>query len=127
MRAGQRKTQGSANRTKHHGFGKSFALIFISLRSNNIVILNDSSIPFLVFLIPGSCSCYLSCIVVMHVALPSVVVMTSVAERFSPLIVKLIVRFLGNQSSMNPLLSVDTGLSIITVPDWSTALTLSFV
>ena len=49
MRAGQRKTQGSVNRTKHHGFGKSFALIFISLRTNNIVILDDSSIPFLVF------------------------------------------------------------------------------
>jgi hypothetical protein len=63
----------------------------------------------------------------MHVALPSVVVMTLAAERFRPLIVKLIVRFLGNQSSMNPFLSVDTGLSIITVPDWSTALTLSFV
>ena len=63
----------------------------------------------------------------MQVALPSVVVMTSVVERFGPLIVKLIVRFLGNQSSMNPLLSVDTGLSIITVPDWSTALTLSSI
>jgi hypothetical protein len=63
----------------------------------------------------------------MQVALPSVVVMISVAERFRSLIVKLIVRFLGNQSSMNPLLNVDTGLSIMTVPDWSTALTLSFV
>ena len=63
----------------------------------------------------------------MHVALPSVVVMTSVAERFRPLIVNLIVRFLGNQSSMNPFPNVDTGLSIITVPDWSTALTLSSV
>ena len=63
----------------------------------------------------------------MQVALLSVVVMTSVAERFRPLIVKLIVRFLGNQSSMNPFFNVDTGLSIMTVPDWSTALTLSFV
>jgi hypothetical protein len=62
----------------------------------------------------------------MQVALPSVVVIASVAERFRPLIVKLIVRFLGNQSSMNPLFNVDTGLSIITVPDLSTALTLSF-
>jgi hypothetical protein len=63
----------------------------------------------------------------MQVALPSLVVMTSVAERFRPLIVKLIVRFLGNQSSMKPFLNVDTGLSIITVPDWSTALTFNFV
>jgi hypothetical protein len=53
----------------------------------------------------------------MQVALPSLVVMTSVAERFRPLIIKLIAQFLGNQSSMNPLLNVDTGLSIMTVPD----------
>jgi hypothetical protein len=63
----------------------------------------------------------------MHVALPSVVVMTSVAERFRPLIVKLIVRFLGSQSSMNPFSMVDTDLFIITEPDLSTALTFSFV
>ena len=65
--------------------------------------------------------------VVMQVSLPSEVVITSVAERFRPLIVKLIVRFLGNQSSINPLFNVETGLSIMVVPDWSTALTLSFV
>ena len=64
---------------------------------------------------------------VIHVALPSVVAMTSVAERLRPLIVNLIVRYLGNKSSMNPLFKVVTGLSIMVVPDWSTALTLSFV
>lgn len=63
----------------------------------------------------------------MQVSLPSKVVITSVAERFRPLIVKLIVRFLGNQSSMNPLFKVVTGLSIMVVPDWSTALTFNFV
>jgi hypothetical protein len=63
----------------------------------------------------------------MHVSLPSEVVITSVAERFRPLIVKLIVRFLGNQSSINPLFKVETGASIMVVPDWSTALTFNFV
>jgi len=61
------------------------------------------------------------------VSLPSEVVITSVAERFRPLIVKLIVRFRGNHSSINPLFKVVTGLFIMMVPDWSTALTLSFV
>ena len=49
----------------------------------------------------GSQPNYWSRIVVMHVALPSVVVMTLAAERFRPLIVKLIVR-LRNSSMSHP-------------------------
>ncbi|MFZ0243491.1 MAG: hypothetical protein WAL90_17765 [Desulfobacterales bacterium] len=47
--AGSNKTQGSGNRTKHHGFGKSFALVSRSLRNLKIVISADDSIPALNF------------------------------------------------------------------------------
>jgi hypothetical protein len=40
-----KKSQRNGNRIKHHGFGKSFALISNSLRNLNIIILADVSIP----------------------------------------------------------------------------------
>jgi hypothetical protein len=47
MRAGSKQSQGSGNRTKHHGFGKSFALVSNSLRSLKIIILDEVAIPVL--------------------------------------------------------------------------------
>ena len=46
-KAGPSEAQGSGNRIKHHGFGKSFTLISNSLRTLNIIILADVSIPVL--------------------------------------------------------------------------------